>query len=176
MAIAIPSPQPHLSSRGIYFSAVRRLAAIWSIVTLIVSIATYLTVQEAFGASLIIAFASGIISAVALEPFRRVAYQMEMVQSVNRLADGNQGVDSSLVTAFLAAMAIRVTGTVALFLLCSYELHNKMGLPQQRIALFVCGWYVLLTSAEVSLLVQSVRSLGKISLSQKSLTKKTESN
>jgi hypothetical protein len=52
-------------------------------------------------------------------------------------------------------MGIRALGTVALFLLCRYQ----MGLSLHTLAMFVCGWYALLTSIEVALLAHNAKSL-----------------
>ncbi len=157
MAIAIQSTESESTTREIFVLAIRRFAVAWLLLLAISSVATYLIAFEAFGASLVIAIASGFVSLVAMLPGLMIERRMD-----EKTAETN-----SLISSIFAAMGIRVTGTVALFLLCRYE----MGLPQQTIAFFVCGWYVLLTSIEVSLLVLSVHSL-----SVKSLTTNTESN
>ncbi|MGB7327355.1 MAG: hypothetical protein WBD31_20940 [Rubripirellula sp.] len=55
----------------------------------------------------------------------------------------------------VAAMAIRFTGTVALFVACRYQ----FGLSEKTIAIFVCLWYVLLTSLEIFFLARGAASI-----------------
>ena len=137
---------------SIVITALRRLMLGWAAVFVVVSLVTYLIAPDVLVPSMLIAIASLIISVGALLPGWKLS------QSENASATPTDHYLGTIV----AAMAIRVVGTVALFLLCRYE----MGLPPQTIAFFVCGWYVLLTSFEVSLLARAA----------KSLTKNTESN
>jgi hypothetical protein len=55
----------------------------------------------------------------------------------------------------VAAMIIRVIGTVALLVVCRYE----MVLPLETIVLFVCGWYLVLTGLEVHWLSGQAKNL-----------------
>lgn len=132
--------------------ALRRLFVGWTFLFTTVSIATFMIAPDVLVPSMLIGIASLIVSVGALLP------GWALRRTENDLATRTDHYLGTIV----AAMAIRVVGTVALFLLCRYE----MGLPLQTIAFFVCGWYVLLTSIEVSLLARAA----------KSLTKNTESN
>ena len=55
-------------------------------------------------------------------------------------------------------MIIRAVGTVALLVLCRYQ----MGLPVETIVLFVCGWYIALTAFEVYWLAQKAAGLDAV--------------
>ncbi len=59
----------------------------------------------------------------------------------------------------VAAMAIRFVGTVALFAACRYQFE----LPAKTIAVFVCSWYVLLTSIEILCLAREAASIDSAS-------------
>ncbi|MGI9474946.1 MAG: hypothetical protein ACR2NZ_25670, partial [Rubripirellula sp.] len=72
-------------------------------------------------------------------------------------ANGSQNSTRTMqfIVACVAAMAIRVAGTVALLVACRYQ----MGLPLQTMAFLVCGWYVVLTSVEITWLAKGASSL-----------------
>lgn len=57
--------------------------------------------------------------------------------------------DMGLFVAFSAGMAIRILGTVALFLACRYQ----MGASPETLATLVLGWYLYLTLIEISVVV-----------------------
>ena len=90
---------------------------------------------ELLWSALWISFASGVVSLFALLP--------------GILIGGEAKSPASRANVFMvgcvAAMAIRVTGTVALLVTCGYQMH----FPLQTLAIFVCGWYVLLTALEI---------------------------
>jgi len=133
--------------------SLRRLLMVGAMLFGLVSLVTYFVVPDMLMQSILISLASVSISAVALLPG---LMKLDDTNSENPI-DRQLQTAGALVTTIYAAMAIRVTGTVALFLLCRYQ----MDLPIQTIALFVCGWYALLTSAEVSLLARAAKSLTK---------------
>jgi hypothetical protein len=143
---------------GIFVASIRRIVIGWSLLFVLISAATYWLAPETLVVSMLIGLASGIVSVIALMP------GANLTNSESKSA----GDATAFVTTIQAAMAIRVTGTVALFLLGRYQL----GHPPQTIAIFVCGWYVLLTSFEVVLLAQSSKSLTPESLTPKSLNAK----
>lgn len=55
-----------------------------------------------------------------------------------------------IVVAVMAGIMIRLIGTVALFLTCRYHMAS----PVEMIAAMTIGWYVLLTSIEVFVLIR----------------------
>jgi hypothetical protein len=127
------------------FTLLRRLLFLWAALFVPVSLTVYWLAPELLFQSIVIAVASGSIAALAMLPSMQ-------------LGDSDQDpatLPGKHITTILVAMAIRVAGTVALFLFCRYQ----MGVPPQAIALMVCGWYVLLTSFEVSLLAHSAKLL-----------------
>ncbi len=135
-----PSP-----AGSIMFTLLPRLSSLWAILFAAVSLTVYWTVPELLWQSILIAVASGLISSAALLP------SLQLGDS----ADAPAVAANKHFTAILVSMAIRVAGTVALFLFCRYQ----MGLPPGAIAAMVCGWYVLLTSFEVFLLARSMKLL-----------------
>lgn len=143
---------PELSARSpvatIVSLTLRQLMTGWAVLFVVVSLFTYFIASEMLATSVLIAIASLIISTGALLP------GLKLSQSENAKATPT---DHYLRT-IVAAMTIRVLGTVALLLVCRYE----MGVPLQATALFVCGWYIVLTSIEVSLLARAANSLTKI--------------
>lgn len=126
---------------SIMFMLLRRLFSLWAVLFMAVSLLVFWLAPNLISASMLIAVASGFISAIALLPCLR-----RTNASSNQTTSGEQQV-----AAIFLSMAIRVLGTVALFLFCRYQ----MGLPPQTVALMVCGWYALLTSFEVFLLARS---------------------
>jgi len=145
----------------------------WSISFALVSLATYLFAPEMLLQSAWIGLASGAVSAAALLPsFKLDSFKLDRVNSVTNpedLGDRQMREANAYTVSIFGAMAIRVTGTVALFLLCRYQ----MGLPLPMIALLVCGWYVLLTSVEVSLLARSTETLSAKTLTTGTLGMQT---
>ncbi len=134
----------------IFIAALIRLLVCWLTMFVMVSLATYLIDREVLAEATLIALASGVISAMALLPGISMAFA-----NFGSSGDQRPTVASKIVATIVAAMAIRVTGTVALLLLCRYQ----MVLPPRTMALFVGGWYAWLTSIEVYLLALSVKSL-----------------
>jgi hypothetical protein len=130
---------------SIMFTLLGRLVSLWVGLFVVVSLGVYWLAPELLLPSILIAVASGLISAIALLPGLRLI----------TAADKRSGSADQQIESILVSMAIRVTGTVALFLFCRYQL----GQSSQTIALMVCGWYALLTSFEVFLLARSTNLL-----------------
>ncbi len=92
-----------------------------------------------------ISFASGFIGFAAILPFsRKAAWRIGGAPVAGFLA-GELG----LFVAFSIGMGIRITGTVALFLACRYQMVASEG----EIAAFVLVWYVYLTLIEIALVL-----------------------
>jgi hypothetical protein len=127
------------------FTLLRRLLSLWLAMLLAVSLIVYAVAPELLLQSTLIALASGLISAVALVPYLKL-----IGPPVSQTTSDNQ----PILSIFLS-MAIRVLGTVALFLFCRYQ----MGLPPRTVALMVCGWYAMLTSVEAFLLARRTNLL-----------------
>lgn len=146
MSTAIPSakaPTP-VSLQSLIVAILGKLAVVWLIGMGVTLIAIGLLAPQLLLGSLVIALASGLISLAALWPGRRLS------RSRHPLGDAG-----ALPTVIVLAMAIRVTGTVALLLFCRYQ----MGQSFPDAALLVGVWYVVLTSFEVSLLARGARML-----------------
>ena len=109
--------------------------------------------QEALSDALIIAVSSGIIACLSMLPALFQGWRDEPGQ---RLSESNHPWQRFTVC-LLAGMMIRVTGTVALFLTCRYH----MSASTELIAGMTIGWYVLLTSLEVSALARELPKTAK---------------
>jgi len=146
MSTAVPSADsPAVESLASLIGAVlRKLIAVWLVAAAVSFVVTWAIVPELIGASVLVAIWSGLISIAALLPGRRLG------RSIHPLGDAG-----ALPTVIVLAMAIRVTGTVALLLFCRYQMDHQL----PTLALLVGAWYLLLTSVEVSLLARGARSL-----------------
>ena len=97
-----------------------------------------------------ISIASGFLGFAAILPFSSSAARRLGGAPAVELLNGELG----LFVAFSIGMGIRITGTVALFLACRYQ----MVAPDGEIAAFVLTWYLYLTLIEIALvLFQSKR-------------------
>ncbi|MCG8652073.1 MAG: hypothetical protein MI861_19700 [Pirellulales bacterium] len=96
--------------------------------------------------TLTIAVAGGVISVLALLP--------GLLMGVEVKSTGGRAM--TFMVACLAAMMIRMLGTVALLVACRYQ----MSLPTIMMVALVCGTYVFLTAVEIHLLVRSASKLG----------------
>lgn len=148
----IPSPQPnaHQTIRGLFAGVLCRVSLAWMVLAIISTVLLTWLNPELLWPSLTIAGMSGLISVVALVPGMSLAG--------HPAAGGRDGKSTRtmmFLIACVAAMAIRVAGTVALLVACRYQ----MGLPLQTMALLVCGWYVVLTSVEITWLAKGASSL-----------------
>lgn len=143
--------------RCIFISATKQLLAFWLAATGLsvllqvalgppLSSGPFGSLVVPVGQALVIATASGLISLVALLPGCLLRHPAAGVQ----LRAGLFLIGS------VVAMAIRFGGTVALFVACRYQ----FGSSTEALAVLVCGWYVLLTSAEIFLLARGSSSMG----------------
>lgn len=149
MASVIPAAEANASATTddssiavIFVAALRRLVVGWSLLLALSLLVTALVDPALLVTAASIGVASGAISVLALAPGIWLGGRGGLVAAR----------PDSLIAAIVAAMAIRITGTVALLVLCRYQ----MGLPLTTIAAMVCGWYLLLTSLEVALLARGI--------------------
>ena len=114
----------------------------------------YSASPDAVTAAFIIAIASLLIAIVALSPLAWIAKSRKHLSrsdvTQSNSTQSNASFDQSLIAPFMFGIALRLFGTVALFLLCRYQL----GQPPETIAALVAGWYVWLTAVEVFSLAQ----------------------
>ena len=94
----------------------------------------------------VIALASGAIAFLALLP--GIAGGPQSASS-RVTADELARLWQHVVFSVFAGMAIRLTGTVALFLTCRYHMAS----PAEMIATITIAWYIALTLIEVTVLV-----------------------
>ena len=101
--------------------------------------------------AMLIAVASGVIACLALLPgiLIQVATPSGRPESPETLSTELGG---RLIVAVAMGIAIRSTGTVALFLTYRYQLASST----EMIAAMALGWYVFLTSIEVIVLARSL--------------------
>ena len=127
-------------------SMLRRILTVWLVGFAMVTLATWLAGRGLFSSALMISMASGLIAVAAIWPIVWLVRRPSFSQSENgnrSLSAANSG---NLVSALMAGIGLRLFGTVVLFLLCRYQ----MGQQLEAIAVLVGGWYVLLTSVEVT--------------------------
>lgn len=134
----------HLIS-SLFLAALCRVLLVWMSAAAVMFVVALLVDGDWIGGALVIATASALISILALLPGILLRDQPKTASGRTYL----------FMIGCVAAMAIRVVGTVALLVACRYQLS----LPIQTTAMFVCGWYVLLTSIEVSSLARSTQTL-----------------
>lgn len=148
--ISVHQPNAPQTIRGLFAGVLCRVLLTWTVLAIISTITLACLSPELTWPSLTIAGMSGLISVVALVP--------GMSQAGHTTANGSDSKSTGtmmFLIACVAAMAIRVAGTVALLVACRYQ----MGLPLQTMALLVCGWYVVLTSVEITWLAKGASSL-----------------
>ena len=137
----------HVLSGWIAMTAISTLAfAVWS--------------PDLVWPSVTIAGFSGLISVFALLPGMSIGDHHTTIQTANSQLSGPMRTNRTgqFLVGCVAAMAIRVVGTVAIVAACRYQ----MGLPFEKVLFFVCGWYIVLTAFEVILLVKSASTLDAI--------------
>ena len=142
IAAAVPS---ETEPRRRFFVVLRRILLGWgfgfaAVLALVVWLSPGLLVS-----TVLISVASGLIAVAALCPVM-VSNDRRGESTLPSHRDTDQpGPSGELVAAFMIGIVVRLVGTVALFLLCRYQ----MGQHPEAIALLVGGWYVFLTSLEV---------------------------
>ena len=146
-----------VSVRGLFGRVMFKMLSIWVVLAFFSSIAVYYTAAEMIWPTTFIAAMSGLISICALIPGMALAAPPFPVES--KLSRRERIERSGLfLVGVLATMIIRAVGTVALLVLCRYQ----MGLPVETIVLFVCGWYIALTAFEVYWLAQKAAALDAV--------------
>ena len=153
--------QPHtnerVSIRGLFGRVMTRVLLAWMGLTVISLLAVLALAPELTWPTTMIAVLSGVISICALIPGMSLGTPEMMVEC--QLSRHQRIKRSGLfMVGALAAMIIRVVGTVALLVVCRYQ----MGLPLETIVFFVCGWYVALTAVEVFWLARNATVLDAV--------------
>lgn len=117
---------------------------------------------------LIVSVASGLIAALAIAPGLLVIVAASETNRTDLGSRGDEiggpergelsqgGMIERIGAAFFAGMLIRLTGTVALFLMTSYylvppdgPLQSRLATLDTRVAIWVLGWHLVLLLAEV---------------------------
>lgn len=124
-------------------SVLRGVLIAWALAAVALALATIAYDPAWLLAVLWIVFASGLISVLALLP--TILWCRHRKLSRNDRA-------MTFLTAGMAASMIRIVGTVALMVSCSYHLH----LPVATLAGLVCGCYLFLTTVEIGLLARGL--------------------
>ena len=155
----MPSPQPLTDDRfGRTATAAGPAPFAWATVWVVaislavtaISAAASVWLQEVLPAAvqiglanaMLIGIGSGMIAVVSLIPGLIIEFSL-------REAHSNEG-PRDYTPAVLAGILIRLLGTVALFLLCRYQ----MAPSADTIAGWILGWYILLTATEVVVLAK----------------------
>ena len=149
-----PKTNESISIRGLFGRVMTRVLLAWIALTVFSLLAVRILAPELIWPGGMIAVVSGVISVCALIPGMSLG-TAEMV--VECQLSRQQRIKRSLLfmVGAVAAMIIRVIGTVALLVVCRYE----MVLPLETIVLFVCGWCLVLTGLEVHWLSGQAKNL-----------------
>lgn len=143
-----------ISIRGLFGKVTSRMLLAWAVMAAFSSLIVYVSASDLLWPTTFIAVMSGLISVSALIPGMTLAMPPFPVES--KLSRQQRIQRSSLfLVGVQATMIIRALGTVALLVLCRYQ----MGLPVETIVLFVCGWYIALTAFEVFWLAKEAAAL-----------------
>jgi len=143
-----------ISIRGLFGKVTSRMLLVWAVLAAFSSVIVFFSASELLWPTTFIAVMSGLISVCALIPGMTLAMPPFPVES--KLSRQQRIQRSSLfLVGVQATMIIRAIGTVALLVLCRYQL----GLPVETIVLFVCGWYIALTAFEVFWLAKEAAAL-----------------
>ena len=137
--------QPPTAPRRRFVVALRRILVGWGCgFAVAVTLAWFLS-PGLVTAVVSISVASGMIAVAALAPITWLDDRRDVsIQPAGQTADPSRPT-GDLLSAFMLGIIVRLVGTVALFLLCRYQ----MGQQPEVIAVLVGGWYVFLTSLEV---------------------------
>ncbi len=147
-------PVEAVSIRGLFGKVTSRMLLVWAALAVFSSVIVYFAAFDLFWPTTFIAVMSGLISVCALIPGMTLATPQFPVES--KLSRQQRIQRSGLfLVGVQATMIIRVIGTVALLVLCRYQ----VGLPVETIVLFVCGWYIALTAFEVFWLSKKATAL-----------------
>jgi hypothetical protein len=147
-----------VSIRGLFGRVMSSMLLVWVVLAVVFSVAVYFSAIELIWPASFIAVMSGLISICALIPGMALTAPQFPVES--KLSRQQRIQRSGLfLVGVLATMIIRAVGTVALLVLCRYQ----MVLPVETIVLFVCGWYIALTAFEVYWLAQKATALNAVS-------------
>ena len=146
-----------VSIRSLFGKVTSRMLLVWVILAVFSTVAVYFSAADLLWPTTFIAVMSGLISICALVPGMTLASPRFPVESELSRRQRIQRSGLFLV-GIQATMIIRVIGTVALLVLCRYQL----GLPVETIVLFVCGWYIALTAFEVFWLAKKATVLNAV--------------
>lgn len=153
----VQQPLDTQTIRGLFASVLRRVLLTWIMLAAVITLAIGWLAPELTWPSLTIAGMSGLISIIALVPGislgDRSAARAGSADAAKMAPNSTRTL--LFIVGSVAAMAIRVAGTVALLVACRYQ----MGLPLQTMAFLVCGWYVVLTSVEITWLAKGASSI-----------------
>ena len=103
----------------------------------------------------VIAFASGVIASLSMLP--GLLGGPTFGRSESETESETLGQWSRFSAAAMVGLIIRVTGTLALFLTCRYHMAST----SEMIAAMTIGWYLLLTSIEVFVLVRALPNVAQ---------------
>lgn len=130
---------------------------VWAVLALLSFVIVYFLATDLLWPTALIALMSGLISICALIPGMTLATPQFPAES--KLSRQQRIHRSGLfLIGATATMIIRVIGTVALLVLCRYQL----AVPVDTIVLNVCGWYIALTACEVFWLAREATSLDAV--------------
>ena len=143
-----------VSIRGLFGKVTSRMLLVWAALAVFSSVIVYFAAFDLFWPTTFIAVMSGLISVCALIPGMTLTTPQFPVES--KLSRQQRIQRSGLfLVGVQATMIIRVIGTVALLVLCRYQVEQ----PVETIVLFVCGWYIALTAFEVFWLAKKATAL-----------------
>ncbi len=134
-------------------SAFRAVALLWLLAAAVVFIASTALSTDNAWAAVVITIGSGLIAATAM-----LAPIVLPTVKARRMRAGQTGSIHHFFVAAAAGMTLRLIGTVALFLTCRYHLAAST----EMIAAMTIGWYIFLTSVEVTILARDLANISVV--------------
>lgn len=125
---------------SVFTRALRVTAVGWLFAATLSVICQALIARQYLATVMVIAVASGVVATIALVP---------------GLVAGRGTSRRDHSTTLMVSVILRLTGTVALFLLCRYQLAAS----DELIAGYVIGWYVFLTVIEITTLARRLSEI-----------------
>ncbi|TWU55275.1 hypothetical protein [Rubripirellula reticaptiva] len=144
----------HTKASKIFANALWCVLAIWLVASSLACVIQAWLAPQLTTLMTTVSLGSGMVGVFAMLPG---IFLQQPESSIQNLSPGRRVAMTAqfFLIGSVAAMAIRFAGTVALFVACRYQ----FGLSEKTIAIFVCLWYVLLTSLEIFFLARGAASI-----------------
>ena len=131
-----------------------QLAAVWFVVAAALMVLVMATTPNHFKVSLVITVISGMIAMLSLAP----GVIGEWSGQTDAKTNSDSYVRQNYLGPLFGGIVLRLVATVALFVLCRYQMADSI----HWIASLTIGWYVVLTTTEVVLLVRKLPTTDRL--------------